>query len=325
MYQLLCYIYPLIICGWDPPQVSTRWSRLEGIKEEFQGKRINTFLGIPYAEPPLGNLRFRPPSPLNSFNFFQYYAGNYRSTCLDRPYNAKSKGTEFIDESEDCLYLNIWSPEDSMSSPGPAKSAKLRSVLVYLNHEATDIRLINGKMLASLGDVVVVTFNYRSGSFSRIQDGDNDSSEKAIYHDTKAALDWIRENIQLFGGNSRSITVLAEGWEAVKTGLALEGKHFDKLIITKGPLDSNDIESPIDIKSIGLKSESIGCVVPSKLNINSSSISSPAQSSDSSPISSYNEIIECLKKVNNKTMIADYCPNVCTFGKFCHNLISVTS
>ncbi|XP_053211207.1 cholinesterase-like [Panonychus citri] len=251
MYQLLCYIYPLIICGWDPPQVTTKWSRLEGIKEEFSGKRINTFLGIPYAEPPVGDLRFRPPVALSSTNFLQYYAGNYRSSCLDRHYHEKSKGSRFIDESEDCLFLNIWSPEDQQQSTSESSktSPKLSSVLLYLNHISTDIRQINGKVLASLGDVTVVTFNYRTGLFGLIQNGDKDSLENAIYHDTKAVLDWIKENIQLFGGNPESITVIAEGWEAIKTGLALEGKYFDKLIITNGPLNSDEDDSHIDLDS----------------------------------------------------------------------------
>lgn len=296
MYQLLCYIYPLIICGWDPPQVTTKWSRLEGIKEEFSGKRINTFLGIPYAEPPVGDLRFRPPVALSSTNFLQYYAGNYRSSCLDRHYHEKSKGSRFIDESEDCLFLNIWSPEDQQQSTSESSktSPKLSSVLLYLNHISTDIRQINGKVLASLGDVTVVTFNYRTGLFGLIQNGDKDSLENAIYHDTKAVLDWIKENIQLFGGNPESITVIAEGWEAIKTGLALEGKYFDKLIITNGPLNSDEDDSHIDLDSVAAISKSVGCVVSSDT------------SSSSSSSSTYGEIIDCLRKVNAKTLFNQY-------------------
>ncbi|XP_074595596.1 liver carboxylesterase 1-like [Brevipalpus obovatus] len=262
MYQYLCYIYPLLICGNYPVEIKTKWSSIEGIRETIDNEMVNIFLGIPYADPPTDDYRFTPPDPLSSTRFLRYYAGTYRSACMDRYQSENLKNTRgFLDESEDCLYLNVWSPKDSLDK------GNQRPVVLFIHDVASDNRQLDGKMLAILGNITVVTFNYRSGLFGLIEDPDSPAgidSKPAAYYDTRAALDYIRENIEHFGGDPNQITILADGWEAIRIALLLETDSYNQLIFKNGPLEGSDpIVSPLSVATkIG---EKFSCSTKDKL------------------------------------------------------------
>ncbi len=105
--------------------------------------------------------------------------------------------------SEDCLYLNIWSPNIDKNND------KLKSVMVYIHggvfvYMGISFDIFNGGVIAALGDVVFVTINYRLGIFgflhSGIEDQINEPKNVGIY-DQIMALNWIKNNAKLFGGN----------------------------------------------------------------------------------------------------------------------------
>lgn len=133
--------------------VQTQYGMVQGVLEGT----ISSWKGIPYAQPPLGALRFRPPQPSEAWP-------NVRQTTQFGPMAMQppvipAELLSRLSMSEDCLTLNIWSP---------GADEKLRPVLVWIHGGGWLIgsgRLHDGTPLATLGDVVVVTLNYRLGPF----------------------------------------------------------------------------------------------------------------------------------------------------------------
>lgn len=214
-------------------RVRTRYGTFDG----FIGKRgIKTWLGIPYAKPPVDNRRWHAPESLEP---------------SDKTFDAKKFGAspvQDIDEvepaslnrqSEDCLTLNIWTRGDATNKP----------VMVFIHggsfvNGGTSDPLYNGTNLAAAHEVVVVTLNYRLNifgfmNFSAIDSDFADSSYLGM-KDQIAALQWIKENISEFGGNPDNITIFGESAGAASVLLlsivpAAKGL-FQKVIAQSGHL-----------------------------------------------------------------------------------------
>jgi carboxylesterase type B len=131
--------------------------KINGRKEKINGKEVNVFLGIPYAEPPIGDLRFKKPLPVkqSAQNINAIDWPNPCSQIPKWPQNYRNKNF-----SEDCLYLNIWSPLISDTSD------ELKPVMFWIHGGAllygTSVEYYySGEVLSTKGDVVVVTINYR--------------------------------------------------------------------------------------------------------------------------------------------------------------------
>lgn len=167
---------------------------------------INVWRGVPYAEQPVGERRFRAPAPLMP------WAG-VRDAKEHGPLPPQSKS--FVGGGRDdpkvrdeaCLTLTVWSPDTTASLP----------VMVWIPggafvYGAGQFQLYNGSRLAANGDVVVVNVTYRIGVFggfelSGLGDGFDDN---LALRDQIAALRWVRENIAAFGGDPERVTVFGE-------------------------------------------------------------------------------------------------------------------
>lgn len=194
-------------------EAATRYGRVRGKREDG----IVKFLGVPYAAPPLGELRFKAPKPPRSWSgvrdavsfpnpAFQAAGGEMGPTGNGR----------MPAPSEDCLYLNIWTP---------AADCERRPVMFY-NHgggymigsgSATGQ---DGTHLARLYDVVVVESNHRLGMLGYLFLGDLAGGDYAANQgmlDILAALRWTRENIENFGGDPDNIMVWGESGGGAKT------------------------------------------------------------------------------------------------------------
>ncbi|RVD38047.1 carboxylesterase/lipase family protein [Mesorhizobium sp. M4B.F.Ca.ET.169.01.1.1] len=178
------------------------------------------WLGIPYAAPPVGALRFRPPKPVASWSGVRE-ADRFGAAPLQRfkgdmgpPddfYNSLPEGPLDVVGEEDCLTLNIWAP---------AKDGKKRPVYVWIhggsNHEgASRLPLYHGDVLAQRGDIIVVSLNYRLGvlGFMDVEPVLGPGYRNAQVNGLKdqlLALDWIKANIGSFGGDGSNITVAGE-------------------------------------------------------------------------------------------------------------------
>ena len=209
--------------------------RLKGLTKDG----ILRFNGIPYAKPPVGPLRWHAPEApqawagIRDAARFGPIAPQIQSTA-----EALLGGTAG-EQSEDCLYLNVWTPG--------CDGAK-RPVMVWIHGGAFvtgagSMGTYNAKHLAARGDVVVVTINYRLGAFGFLNladatDGKLPGSGVEGLADQIAALRWVKENIVQFGGDANNITVFGESAGAMGIGalLAVPSVHglFHKAILQSG-------------------------------------------------------------------------------------------
>ncbi|XP_055691281.1 juvenile hormone esterase-like [Lutzomyia longipalpis] len=166
-------------------------------------KPYEAFYGIPYAEPPVGKLRFEDPLPHSGW--YGYWDASYpRNDCLQRNVYIASQP---VVGSEDCLYLNVYRPLKR-------KSAKL-PVMVLLHGGgfftfSSKPRLFGPEYFMDNGEVILVTLNYRLGILGFLCSGDEAVKGNFGFKDQQMALKWMASNIEAFGGNPKSITLVGE-------------------------------------------------------------------------------------------------------------------
>lgn len=165
------------------------------------------YLGIPYAAPPTGGLRWKAPQPAASWTTAR--TSQFASGC---PQGSSTFGTPSTDE--DCLYLNVWAPAV------PAKTAAPVMVFVHggtFEYGSGSFELYDGTKLAAATGNVVVTINYRLGALGflsnpdlRAEDPAHASAGNYGIEDQAAAFAWVRANIAAFGGDAANVTVFGE-------------------------------------------------------------------------------------------------------------------
>ncbi|MFN9296127.1 MAG: carboxylesterase/lipase family protein, partial [Acidobacteriota bacterium] len=202
--MLLLLLLPLLLQAQT--RVHTPLGALDGA--EFAGIRI--FRGVPFAQPPVGEFRFAPPAPIHAWEGIKD-ARNFGPRCMQQPlFNDmvfRSRGM-----SEDCLYLNIWTPAKSPSERFP--------VLVYFyggGFQAGDGSepRYDGAAMARRG-IVTITVNYRLGLFgffahpALTASSPHHASGNWGLLDQSAALHWVVANISAFGGDPSRITIAGE-------------------------------------------------------------------------------------------------------------------
>lgn len=189
--------------------IDTRAGKVQG--DTDNGTR--RFRGIPYAKPPTGDLRWKPPVKMDPWSDVRP-ALDYASECAQPSW---IQGPE--SDTEDCLYLNVWTPDPAPSGPVP--------VMVWLpgggnqNGGASDkspltasAYIYDGRDLAATRHVVVVTINYRLGVFGFLShpgltaEGSISGNQGLL--DQRAALAWVRDNILAFGGDPANVTLFGE-------------------------------------------------------------------------------------------------------------------
>jgi para-nitrobenzyl esterase len=190
----------------DSLTVQTAYGPVRGT----QDGRMTAWLGVPYAAPPVGPLRFRAPQSPELWTDVRDCTRT-SPMAMQRPLVLPGASPEEVARlpiSEDCLYLNIWSP---------AADGARRPVLFWIHGGAFLSGSGNtyvGSELAGMGDMVVVAINYRLGvlGFSNFAGlfGDDRFATNAGLRDQIQALKWVRENIAAFGGDPERITVAGE-------------------------------------------------------------------------------------------------------------------
>jgi len=190
----------------EKPQAKTANGLVEGIASSG----ISIFIGIPFAQPPVGDLRWKEPQPVKNWDGVRK-AGQFGSrpmqTAIFGDMNFRSNGV-----SEDCLYLNVWTPAKKESEKLP--------VLVYfygggfVAGDGSEPRY-DGESMARKG-IVTLTVNYRLGVFGFFCHPE--LSKETTYHgsgnyglmDQWAALRWVQQNIAAFGGDPKRVTIAGE-------------------------------------------------------------------------------------------------------------------
>jgi len=215
--------------------VETRRGAVRGLAE----RGVAVFRGIPFARPPVGPLRFGPPAPPERWtgarDATRFGPAASQNGALIGPVMSLGIG----DTREDCLYLNVWTP---------GADRRRRPVLVWIHGGAFVIGagsqiLYDGAALARRGDVVVVTINYRLGAFGFLRLRDRfgprlPATGNEGLLDQVAALEWVRDEIEAFGGDPDRVTIFGESAGAMSCATLLAVPRarglFHRVILQSG-------------------------------------------------------------------------------------------
>jgi para-nitrobenzyl esterase len=202
--------------------VQTQQGQVRGAPGKTEG--VMAFKGIPFAAPPVGNLRWAPPAPPQSWSGVRD-ATQFGDVCVQPPApqrfppNAATDTPNFTGMSEDCLNLNIWTPAKHAGENLP--------VMVWLyggayNEGGGNAPFSEGDNLAAKG-VVMVTLNYRVGPFGFLSHPEltaenGGASGNQALGDAIAAFRWLKANVAAFGGDPNNITLFGESAGAAMNG-----------------------------------------------------------------------------------------------------------
>src|SRR6476659_3030209 len=221
-------------------QVKTANGTLEGTLEKTG---IRSFKGIPFAAPPVGDLRWKEPQPVQNWEGVRP-AKAFGPRCMQAPVFG-DMGFRANGMSEDCLYLNVWTP---------AKSGKERlPVLVYfygggfVAGDGSEPRY-DGESMAQKG-IVAVTVNYRLGVFGFMAhpeltaESPHHASGNYALLDQNAALRWVQNNIAAFGGDPKKVTIAGESAGSIAVS-ALMASPLSKGLIAGAIGESGALIAP---------------------------------------------------------------------------------
>ncbi len=215
---LLIVVLSLLVSGSTPAVLAQAPAMAivqtdAGLVAEASGSTANlhVFRMIPFAAPPIGDLRWKPPQPAAPWQGVRR-ADFYSAACMQGPRSTSSvfySGEE--SSSEDCLYLNVFTPAQAAAARLP--------VMVWVyggSNVAGSASIYDGGPLTKKG-VIVVTFNYRVGVLGFLahpdltkESGANQASGNYAIMDMIAALKWIQKNIAAFGGDPNNVTIFGQ-------------------------------------------------------------------------------------------------------------------
>ena len=249
----------IVLAFADPPRVRLEAGVLEGMN--FGSSNEVAFLGVPYAAPPVGKLRWKPPEPVQKWSGIRQ-ASRFGPAAPQ----LRAGWLPYITWSEDCLYLNVWTTKLS--------SGAKRPVIVFFhgggNRAGYSQLTPLGPALSRLG-VVVVSANYRLGPFGFF--AYPALTEESVHHssgnygllDQLQALRWVRENISHFGGDPDRVTVIGQSAGAVDICLLMASplatRLFQGAILESGEAQSvlnQDIRLTIPYNGISFSGEAAG-------------------------------------------------------------------
>ncbi|XP_028321562.1 acetylcholinesterase-like [Gouania willdenowi] len=206
--------------------VSTKHGKVKG---KLVNGDVRAFLGIPYGKPPLGNLRFKPAEPVDGWEGVRD-ATNFPNSCyqLRDTLLPGFKGVEMWNPntpiSEDCLYLNVWSPHVNKTQKQPPPLAPVL-VWIYgggLTQGTSSLDIYDGRFLSKSEGVVVVSMNYRLGAIGFLSFPNNKNIKgNAGLLDQQLALKWVAHNIPAFGGDPSKVTLFGESAGSASIGFHL--------------------------------------------------------------------------------------------------------
>ena len=220
------------------PLVRVDSGELQGVVDEG----VASFKGIPFAAPPVGDLRWRPPQPAAPWTGVRQ-AADFGSDCIQRRFGPPpAAGAPAAPApSEDCLFLNVW-------RPGSATAGAKLPVMVWIHgggfvFGSGAFPMTSGVQFAKQG-IVLVTFNYRLGRFGFFafpalsRERPDETKGNYAYMDQIAALQWVKRNIAAFGGDPGNVTIFCESAGGVSVHSLLASPQarglFHKAIVESG-------------------------------------------------------------------------------------------
>ncbi|KAK2874382.1 hypothetical protein Q8A67_021535 [Cirrhinus molitorella] len=302
------------------PIVTTTYGKLRGFKKELNNEILGPviqFLGVPYAAPPTGERRFQPPEPPISWSDIRN-ATQFGPVCPQTLLEGRlpdvmlpvwfTNSIEVVssyvqDQSEDCLFLNIYVPtedgplskkqNDDLADNDGAEDEDIREsgspkpVMVFIHggsYMEGTANMFDGSILASYGNVIVITVNYRLGVLGFLSTGDQAAKGNYGLLDQIQALRWTSENIAFFGGDPLRITVFGSGAGASCVNLLTLSHYseglFQRAIAQSGTALSSWAVSFQPAKYARMLAKKVGCNLKDTV-----------------------EMVECLQKKHYKELV----------------------
>ena len=241
------------------PRVSTTSGVLSGSSTD----NISTFLGVPYAQPPIGDLRWKTALPINSsrtaFDATQFGAGCGQLVVPGNPssvYSTANIETLPTNQSEDCLSLNIWAP----------KNAKRLPVIIFVHgggyqSGVSSTTMYHGDHVAETGRAIFVSINYRLNIWGFPSSTPVDGLDQNIgITDVRLAIEWVATNIAQFGGDPAQIIFSGQSAGATIGEQLLYAFDKDPIFVGQIALSGIGIvAAPTDGTSWNLVSNALGC------------------------------------------------------------------
>jgi para-nitrobenzyl esterase len=260
-----------IIAKAQNPIVGTINGKVQGTISS--DKTVHIFKGIPFAAPPIGNLRWKAPEPVQNWKGIKQCTSFSASPMQNKPQPFFCWTEEFIAQpgpiNEDCLYLNVWTTAKSKSEKHPV------FLWIYgggLNSGSANCAIYDGEEMAKKG-VIFVSINYRVGVFGFMahpelsKESGHQASGNYGFLDQIAALKWVQKNIAAFGGDPNNITIAGQSAGAFSVTALIASPLakglFHKAIPQSGGLLSNILRQNLE------KSEQQGVIFMKKANTNS--------------------------------------------------------
>nr|AID61329.1 esterase [Calliphora stygia] len=307
--------------------VQTTSGPVRGRASTVQGREVHVFTGIPYAKPPLDDLRFRKPVPAEPWHGV-LDATRLSATCVQERYEyfPGFSGEEIwnpnTNVSEDCLYMNIWAPAKARLRHGRGANGGEHSSKTdpdHLIHSATPQNTTNGlpiliwiygggfmtgsatldiynaEIMSAVGNVIVASFQYRVGAFgflhlSPVMPGFEEEAPGNVgLWDQALALRWLKENARAFGGNPEWMTLFGEsaGSSSVNAQLV---SPVTRGLVKRGMMQSGTMNAPWSHMT-SEKAVEIGKALINDCNCNASLLPENPQS-----------VMACMRSVDAKTI-----------------------
>lgn len=205
MKKTLLGLAIILSCSLQAQQTAPKVQTASGVVCGVTDGSVDSFKGIPFAAPPVGEFRWRPPQPVASWQG-ELDASKFGPSCAQAGWGA-APGAIQAGSSEDCLYLNVWRPANA------AKNAKL-PVMVWIHGGGFTGGSGNtsGDGFAKKG-VVLVSINYRLGRLGHFafpalsKEHPEEPKGSYAFMDQIAALQWVQQNIATFGGDPKNVTI----------------------------------------------------------------------------------------------------------------------
>ncbi|XP_046347308.2 acetylcholinesterase-like [Haliotis rufescens] len=249
---LICGLVAVIVSTGNSAsgqEVDTTHGKIIGLRTSVLSKPIDTYYGIPFAKPPIGDLRFKHPQPMDPWRPEVKDARAQKPSCQQAIQFSLGMAWRAIPPSvsEDCLYINVWAPANVTAN---AKLATM--VWVYggsFTSGSINMPLYSGKYLAAEKNVIVMSMNYRLGAHGFLYLGPDTFPGNQGLMDQTLALQWIHNNVERFGGDANMITLFGESAGAGSVGhLLLSPKSrdlFTRAILQSGsPLPAWAVQEP---------------------------------------------------------------------------------
>ncbi|XP_076470633.1 cAMP-regulated D2 protein-like [Babylonia areolata] len=255
--------------GENSPQVTTRFGKIEGL---YLDDTVAVYYGVPFASPPVGEMRWKAPLEPKGWGGEVYKATRIKPACPQ--YDCQRLTPPLVcptQTSEDCLYLDIYTPRDAAAANDSKKNNGTGYPVMLFIHGgnfdslAGSSPLFDGRRLAGTRGVVLVTINYRLGALGFLVTGETSDDARGNYGilDQQQALKWVNANIGAFGGDPARVTVFGQSAGAQSTLIHLTSSgsapYFQNAIMESSPISIPYKRFPEAIVLGGLFAELAGC------------------------------------------------------------------